>query len=137
MKQYLSNLKKYTAMKTLFATALIAFAAATSFAAVPEDPNRVMNSNYAVNVFNGKEGKINFLVEKVKGKRLTVRLCDAKGQALFVEDVAKNAEGYARRFDVSTLETGTYILEVTDGETTTKKSVEIRREAPARTVSVN
>lgn len=137
MKQYLSNLKKYIAMKTLIASVLIALSVTSSFAAVPEDPARAAGSTYAVNAFNGKEGKINFLVEKMKGKKLTVRLRDAKGQALFVEDIAKNAEGYARRFDVSTLEEGSYTLEVTDGETTLKKSVEIRREAPARIVSVN
>lgn len=137
MKPVLSKLKTIKAMKTLFATALIAFAATTCFAAAPEDPDRAVTGNYAVNVFNGKEGKINFLIEKVKGRKLTVRLRDAKGQVLFVEDVAKNAEGYARRFDVTTLETGTYTLEVTDGETTRKNAVEIRQEAPSRTVAIN
>ncbi|MBO9637267.1 MAG: hypothetical protein J7576_03785 [Siphonobacter aquaeclarae] len=124
-------------MKTLIASALIALSVASSYAAVPEDPSRAAGSTYAVNAFNGKEGKINFLVEKMKGKKLTVRLRDAKGQALFTEDIAKNAAGYARRFDVNSLEEGTYTLEVTDGETMVKKAVEIHREAPARIVSVN
>lgn len=130
--------KTYKAMKTniLFAIALFAFSFTSVKAASLEDPKETAKTSYAINVFKGQEGKVNFLLEKVKGKRLAVTLRNAKGEILFTETIAKNATGYARRFDLNSLTDGKYSFEVTDGETTLKKEVDLSTDQPTRMVFV-
>ncbi|MFT4032330.1 MAG: hypothetical protein QM669_07910 [Siphonobacter sp.] len=148
-----------TSIKSLFATALVAFSVATvsaapvlhewllrpllifsvatvSAAPANEDPKAPVKASYAINIFKSQENKVNFLLEKVKGKKLTITLRNAKGESLFSENLAKNTEGYARRFDMSSLTDGIYTIEVTDGETIQKKEINLNTEQPARLVVI-
>ncbi|WP_420153797.1 hypothetical protein [Siphonobacter sp.] len=127
-----------TSITSLFALAF-AFVTLTSFAAPrpTEDPKETAKTSYAVNVFKGKQGKVNFLLEKAAGKKLTVSLRNAKGEILFSENISKNATGYARRFDMNELVDGQYHIEVTDGETIVKKDISLNTDKPARVVFVN
>ncbi len=126
-----------TSIKSIFATALIALSFVSVNAASLEDPKETAKTSYAVNVFKGKEGKVNFLLEKAQGKKLSVTLRNGKGEVLFNENITKNAKGYARRFDVASLSDGTYTIEVTDGETKMKKDFVISTDQPARSIAVN
>lgn len=125
-----------TSITSLFALAF-AFVTLTSFAAPTEDPKETAKTSYSVNVFKGKQGKVNFLLEKAAGKKLTVSLRNAKGDILFSENISKNATGYARRFDMNELADGQYHIEVTDGETIVKKDISLNTNKPARVVFVN
>ncbi|PMD90394.1 hypothetical protein BWI97_23195 [Siphonobacter sp. BAB-5405] len=127
-----------TSIQSLFALAF-AFVTLNSFAAPrpAEDPKETARTSYTMNVFKGQQGKVNFMLEKVAGKKLTVSLRNAKGDVLFSENISKNATGYARRFDMNELADGQYHIEVTDGETTLKKDISINTDKPTRMVFVN
>lgn len=135
--QYQSIKAMKTSIKSIFAAALVALSFVSVNAASLEDPKETAKASYAVNVFKGKEGKVNFLLEKVQGKKLNVTLRNGKGEILFNENITKNAKGYARRFDVASLADGTYSIEVSDGETKLKKDFVISTDQPSRTIAVN
>ncbi len=126
-----------TTIKSIVASALFALSLVSVNAATLEDPKETAKATYAVNVFKGKEGKVNFLLEKSQGKKLSVTLRNGKGDILFNENITKNAKGYARRFDVASLSDGTYTIEVTDGETKLVKDFVLSTDQPARLVTIN
>jgi len=126
-----------TTINSIVASALFALSFLSVNAATLEDPKETAKATYAVNVFKGKEGKVNFLLEKSQGKKLSVTLRNGKGDILFNENITKNAKGYARRFDVASLSDGTYTIEVTDGETKLVKDFVLSTDQPARLVTIN
>lgn len=126
-----------TTLNSIVASTLFALSFLSVNAATLEDPKETAKATYAVNVFKGKEGKVNFLLEKSQGKKLSVTLRNGKGDILFNENITKNAKGYARRFDVASLSDGTYTIEVTDGETKLVKDFVLSTDQPARLVTIN
>ena len=60
--------------------------------------------------------KLNLSFTKDAGKTATVKLMNENGTVLSEERISKKATGYNFRFDFSSIETGKYFIEITNGE---------------------
>jgi hypothetical protein len=64
---------------------------------------------------NANSLKLNLTLTKDLGETATVKLMNEKGTVLSEERIGKKATGYNFRYDFSTVETGKYFIEVTNG----------------------
>ncbi|GAB2779251.1 hypothetical protein GCM10027275_23490 [Rhabdobacter roseus] len=82
--------------------------------------------------------KMNLLIEKQEGERLTVRLLNEQGQVLHEDLLTKKQKKYARRLDFSEIKDGRYTVEITNGQERIVKQINLSTqgivEAPARTL---
>jgi len=60
--------------------------------------------------------KLNLSFTKDAGKTATVKLMNENGTVLSEERISKKATGYNFRLDFSSIETGKYFIEITNGE---------------------
>ena len=71
--------------------------------------------NFRVGMYRIKSTlTMNFLMEKQRGQRVTLRLLDGKGKVLHEEFVGKSVNKYGRKFNFSEMQDGHYTLEVSD-----------------------
>ncbi|GGD75663.1 hypothetical protein GCM10011514_44500 [Emticicia aquatilis] len=66
---------------------------------------------------------LNLSLTKDAGKIATVKLMNEKGNVLSEERISKKATGYNFRYDFSTIETGKYFIEITNGEYVITKEI--------------
>jgi hypothetical protein len=131
MKTFQVSLKTLVAVLTLGLTSAFA-APATDPAAAPT------KSSFQLIAFRSKEAdKVNLILTKSNDKRLWVTLRDTKGQVVFQETISKKSDRYLKKFDLAALGDGTYRIEVTDGEVTSRKEVTLSTEQPARQIALN
>lgn len=125
-------------MKTLatsffFALAFGAITFASSLSAsagLPKQPRRAVA--YQVGIYGSADGtRLNVAVDKQSGGRVEVVLRDAKGDILFHQSLRSADSAYRGKLDVSSLTTGQYQLEVSNGQETTVRLLTILTQEPA------
>jgi hypothetical protein len=67
--------------------------------------------------------KLNLTLTKDAGKTANVKLMNEKGDVLSEERINKKAIGYNFRYDFSTIQTGKYFIEITNGEYVITKEI--------------
>jgi hypothetical protein len=126
-------------MKTLKTTIAIALLATTVFFNANAEDKKTATTNTSsstmldykssnLNVGMYESGKANSLklnitLTKDAGKMATVKLMDENGSVLNEERIGKKLAGYNFRFDFSTVKSGKYFLEVTNGENIITKEI--------------
>ena len=116
-------------MKTLVKTFAIALLSAVSFisnATTDNNGNLNAQKTFAVGVYQTiNTMKMNVMVEKLAGKRLSVILKSESGEVLHAEYIRKNDTAYRGKFDLQELEDGKYTFEISDGESKIVKNVQV------------
>lgn len=87
-----------------------------------------------------QSGKLNIALDKDQGGSIIISLKSADGSVLFSKYLSKNDQSYRTRLNLSELEDGTYLVEVTNGVDTTTQRVRIETQqptAPNRLISIN
>jgi len=115
-------------MKKLFKTIVVAlFVSALSVSAMATtnlEPE--LEKTFQVGMYyDYNQGLIKTFFEKEKGDQLKVTFLDNNGDELSKAYVNKKSEVASLSFDVNTLPSGTYSLEVSNGEEVIRRSVEI------------
>jgi hypothetical protein len=115
--------------------------------AAPVEPKAECKNNscekFRVGMYRVKNTlTMNFLMEKQKGEKVTVRLMDAKGVVLHHELVGKSMVKYGRKFNFSEMQDGRYTLEVSDERERIVKNIylgshEVREIQGRAVVSIN
>jgi hypothetical protein len=85
---------------------------------------KMMNLNvgmYEVGKVNSL--KLNLSLTKDSGKTATVKLMNENGNVLSEERISKKATGFNFRYDFSSIETGKYFIEITNGEYVITKEI--------------
>lgn len=81
---------------------------------------------------------IRLMMEKKAGEKVTVRLLNPSGQILHQEVVARQTRKYGCNFDFSTIQDGSYTLEIVNGNEVQRKTIKISTatalETPTRTL---
>ncbi|WP_044172389.1 hypothetical protein [Flectobacillus major] len=124
-------------MKTFVKT--FALLSVVSFATLANNDTNTptKTKSFEVGMYQSKNtNKMNVLIEKVVGKKVTILVKTEKGEILSTETVAKGTDSYHGKFDLDALKDGKYIFEITDGtekvikniNLETPKSVEVSRE---------
>jgi hypothetical protein len=91
--------------------------------------NSILNYKMTnLNVGMYEVGKVNSLILNLKltkdaGKTANVKLMNEKGEVLSEERISKKATGYNFRYDFSSIETGKYFIEITNGEYVITKEI--------------
>ena len=67
--------------------------------------------------------KLNLTLTKDAGKTANVKLMNEKGDVLSEARISKKAIGYNFRYDFSTIQTGKYFIEITNGEYVITKEI--------------
>lgn len=106
-------------MKTIVAAACgVLLLNANVSAALVETKAECKNNtceNFRIGMYRVKNTlTMNFLLEKTKGERLSLRLLNEKGQVIHEENISKSLEKYGRKFNFSEIADGNYTLEVSD-----------------------
>ncbi len=81
---------------------------------------------YAFNMYkvDGKAA-INLFINKMKGTKMHIVIKDDKGNKIFEDGMFKNETMYRTKINFEALEKGIYYLEMTDGNNTEIKKLEI------------
>lgn len=74
--------------------------------------------------------KLAVAVAKYHQKRLSLRLVNPKNEVLYQETLGKNQSKYSRKLDLSTLPDGLYQLQITDGQDTVVREVNLSTSKP-------
>jgi hypothetical protein len=91
--------------------------------------NSILNYKMTnLNVGMYEVGKVNSLILNLKltkdaGKTANVKLMNEKGEVLSEERISKKATRYNFRYDFSSIETGKYFIEITNGEYVITKEI--------------
>ena len=121
-------------MKTL-TTVFAALVLSTSMTFANVDEEKKVEATYQVGMyFDGSSNTIKTFYEKAKGQNLKVVLKNTNGKTLHTSYVAKKATAASIHFNVKDLPDGNYVLEMTDGDVTTKKDLKLDTTQPERVV---
>jgi hypothetical protein len=129
-----------TLLVALSASAALTLAGTTSATAQSAATVTSVSSENPLNVRVNRLGEtLNFEVrfEKPTAQKVTVDIQDDHATYLFRDVAAANTPRYARRFDLSGLEDGTYTFIVTNGKEQFKQSFEIRTQVQTSRLVVN
>lgn len=127
-------------MKTLVTTLVCALALSSTVAFASDPTEDKKAKPLQMGVFSTKDAKIQMAVRKGTNQRAVITLRDAKNNVVHEELMAKKAEKFDARFDVSALKDGEYTLEVAAGKDKLQKQVIIKstqEEKTLRTVQLN
>ncbi|GAB3256713.1 hypothetical protein GCM10027347_18690 [Larkinella harenae] len=130
-------------MKTLLASALLAFTLTTSVAfATDNNEKKEAKSTFQSAVYPMINSmKVGVNVSKAKDSKVDIRLVNSDGYTLATKKVGKGSETVSLRFDMNQLEDGVYKVEISDGGYTEVKTVTLQTKAPVvaatRLVSMN
>lgn len=135
----------------LFALGSVLLSGAVSASSIPLIPGAEVNQTDDANkkrafqvgmyrIINSL--KMNVLVEKKLGDRVSVKLLDHKGHILFEDYLGVRQQKYGRKFDFSEVPDGNYSVVITNGNEQVVKDIHLSTyslyEMPARTlVTVN
>ncbi|WP_149242293.1 hypothetical protein [Dyadobacter sp. 32] len=128
-------------MKTMLAAACVVWMSSAS-AAVLEPKVECKNNTcekFRVGMYRIKNTlTMNFLMEKEKGERVSLRLMDKKGKVIHQESVGKSIIKFGRKFNFSEVEDGLYILEISNDHERIVKNIHLSskevREVQGRTL---
>ncbi|MBU1822094.1 MAG: hypothetical protein KKG00_11370 [Bacteroidetes bacterium] len=113
------------------------------WAVAPRDCKNNKCGSFQVGMYHVKNTlSMRLMMEKNRGEKVLVRLLNNKGQVLHEEMVGKRTNKYARKFDFSQIQDGSYTLEITNGEERVQKDINLSTagvvEMPKRTlVAIN
>lgn len=133
-------------MKTLIKPLLIAFSlfvltGSAALAGTVTSPNRPKAvATYQSGIFTTAEGKLQIALNKQTGGWVDIRLTNAAGKVLFVQQVSKHQTEARLRLDVSNLPDGTYELTITNGRDTTRQALTLatpKHSEPNRLIALN
>ena len=129
-------------MKTTIISKVLAFALVLSLASFTPDkkadsgntasPNRVALNAALFQLIH--TNKVKLAIDKGTANRLRIHLKDKGGRILYTEMYGKSEEQYRRIFDLDGMQDGTYYFELTYGDQTLVKEVEIQTNSE-RTIS--
>ena len=131
-------------MKTLIKSLALALSLAVvtssaTFAETNPGSNSKAGVTYKTGIYMTQGGKLNIALDKEKGGTVTINLKSADGRVLFTQYVGKKNQIYRTRLNLSELEDGAYVVEVTNGVDTTTQSITIATQqpsAPNRLISI-
>ena len=122
-------------MKTLVKSLMLAAVLATvNVAAFAEEPveTAAKKKTFAVGMYQTvNTTKMNLMVEKSGANKVYVMLKNEKGEVLYSEMIGKKDAKYWRKFDMSELQDGNYVFEITSGNEKIVKEVNLSTEKPA------
>lgn len=127
MKNNIISVK--TLLVALAASAALTLAGTTSATAQSASAVASVSTENPLNVRVNRLGEtLNFEVrfEKPTAQKIAVDIQDGNANNLFRDVAPANAPRYARRFDLSGLEDGTYTFVITNGKEQFKQSFELR-----------
>ncbi|WP_266367223.1 T9SS type A sorting domain-containing protein [Tellurirhabdus rosea] len=119
-------------MKNLIASlALAMLVTGTSFAAdhTADDKKEKAVMQTAIYPSAGST-KLNVVVANGTNRSVAVRLLDQKGEMLASQFMGKASKPTKARFDISALEDGVYLVEITNGETKEIKQLTLKTSQP-------
>jgi len=118
-------------MKTLLKTFVIALFSTVSFMANAGDESTNDKRTLKVAVYQTVNSlRMSVVVEKIIGRKASVILKSKSGFVLFAEYLRKKDKLYFGKLNLEELEDGKYLIEISDGETTIVKNVEIGTTKP-------
>jgi hypothetical protein len=113
-------------MKTIVKTFAIAALSALSLVATAKTIGPTKTKTFEVGMFQSTNTmKMNVLIEKTEGQKMTILLKNEGGEIIHREVVEKNAANYAGKFDLSQLADGKYTFEFSSGKETVTKVVNL------------
>ncbi|MFD1142049.1 hypothetical protein ACFQ4C_13065 [Larkinella insperata] len=80
---------------------------------------------FDVNLFLGQREKINLMLAVRQPKRVTIRLKDAHNAVLYKESLTKLPANHWRKFNFEGMKTGTYYLEISNGDQVVIRQIEV------------
>lgn len=86
---------------------------------------RAEKSAFEVNLFLGQREKINLMLAVRQPKRVTIRLKDARNAVLYKESLTKTPASHWRKFNFEGMKTGTYYLEISNGDQVVVRQIEV------------
>ena len=114
-------------VKTILAAACVVWLSGAASAAVVEPKAECKNNtceNFRVGMYRVRNTlTMNFLMEKEKGERVSLRLRDSKGKIIHEEVVGKAIRKFGRKFNFSEVEDGRYTLEIFDDKEVIVKNI--------------
>ncbi|WP_460635236.1 hypothetical protein [Larkinella harenae] len=90
-------------------------------------PERINSdkSAFEINLFLGQREKLNLMLAVRQPKRVTIRLKDASNSVLYKETLIGKRANHWRKFDFSTMKTGTYFFEISNGDQVVIRQIEV------------
>lgn len=85
----------------------------------------IKKSSFAISTFMDAHRRINLMVATYRPNRVSIILKNAKNATLYREHLRKANTSYRRRFDFEGIESGVYQLEISDGQQTVVRRVEV------------
>ncbi len=135
-----NNISVKTLLVALTASAALTLAGTTSATAQSASAVASASTENPLNVRVNRLGEtLNFEVrfEKPTDQKIAVDIQDGNANNLFRDVASANAPRYARRFDLSGLEDGTYTFVITNGKEQFKQSFELRTQVQTSRLVVN
>ncbi|RAJ97481.1 hypothetical protein LX87_02383 [Larkinella arboricola] len=80
---------------------------------------------FDVNLFLGQREKINLMLAVRQPRRVTIRLKDARNAVLYKESLTKIPASHWRKFNFEGMKTGTYYLEISNGDQVVVRRIEV------------
>ena len=71
---------------------------------------------FEINLFMGKQEKINLMLAVKEPKKVTIQLKDANDAVLYQESLSRVPASHWRKFDFEGMKTGVYYLEISNGQ---------------------
>ncbi len=113
-------------MKTIVKTFAIAALSALSLVATAKTTGPTKTKTFEVGMFQSTNTmKMNVLIEKTEGQKMTILLKNEGGEIIHREVVEKSSANYAGKFDLSQLADGKYFFEFSSGNETVTKEVNL------------
>ena len=107
----------------------LAISAVMSVSALAETPSATNQpaKKFEVGMYQiNQTAKLNLSISKVSGQRVKITLQNARGQVLHSETLGKKATRYSRKFNFEDMEQGAYLFQITNGENTIAKEVNLK-----------
>lgn len=131
-------------MKKLIASSLIAFLVGTAAINTGNAQPTVLLSAaqaapFQTNVYVQEGTRVNVQIQKAANAKLRIRILNAENNTLATKQVAKNETEGLIRFNLTSLEDGTYRVEISDGIRKQVKEIQLKTDLPSaaiRTVSL-
>ncbi len=110
-------------VKPIIAALLLGSTLLTNAKTLPLKPT-IKPFAYSVYKNDGK-ATINLFINKLKGSKMYITLKNSQGEVIYEDGMNKNDTYYRTKFNLTELNKGIYILEISDGQNTEIKKIEI------------
>ncbi|WP_026993829.1 hypothetical protein [Flectobacillus major] len=117
-------------MKSLLKVLAIVTLTTSSIWANTTDNDASANSNktktFAIGLYRGAGTlDMHLMLDKLTGKTVSIVIKDKDGRIINRENITKNTRTYHGKYDFSSAEDGLYTIEITDGNETLKRTVNL------------